>query len=192
MPPLTKELDLFPGIALYRKGDDKKVVKQETLESAVRLLVGYVALYMAGEHELAAPFTVHGERPVVLASDWRPVPIGNKVCIVPACGDGRIPVVPNTRKVCFRHRTLEMDHIPAFVRPVLLYSRELYTTTDYGVCGTKLMRESRGATRSGNGGGVCGTDGKARRVSHRPQAWQFCVLLDTAVCRGHHWDGALY
>ena len=102
---------------------------------------------MAGEHELAAPFTVHGKRPVVLASDWRPVPIGNKVSIVPACGDGRIPVVPNTRKVCFRHRTLEMDHIPEFVRPVLLYSRELYTTTDYGVCGTKLMRGSPVARR---------------------------------------------
>ena len=143
MPPLTKTIDLYPGISVYNEGDDDTardvVIKRETRESAERALRGYVALYMAGEENMAAPFSPHGKRPVSLESDWTPVPIGNGVSIVPADGKGKMPVAVNTRKVCFRHRTLSMTHIPKFVRPVMKYSRDLYTKTPYGVCGSKLL-----------------------------------------------------
>ena len=143
MPQFEEKAKLYPGISVYtEKGADdtarEVVIKRETRESAGRALLGYVGLYMADEQDMAAPFSLHGKRPVI-ESDWTPVPIGNGVSIVPADGKGKMPVEVNTRNVCFRHRTLPMTHIPKFVRPVMKYSRDLYTKTPYGVCGSKLL-----------------------------------------------------
>lgn len=148
--PLTKVMDIEPHIAVYTDPDGKaeKVIKRETMQSAMRALIGYTAVFMAGASKSIAPFRLRGKRPLAAASDWRPIDVGNGVEIVPGCGKGKLPVVPNTLRITFQHKTLDVTHAPEFVRPVLPFAKDIVTVNDFGVCGTKLIAGSKVAKRA--------------------------------------------
>jgi hypothetical protein len=122
-------------------------VKHETVESAMRALTGFTAAYMAGCENDLAPFTLHGGRPIPCQSEWTPIEIGNGAKIVPGTPGDKLAVVPNVRRLCFKHCTLDVTLVPDFVRPLVPYADQLRLVTDHGFCGTRLIRGRSPATR---------------------------------------------
>jgi len=144
---------IHPGIVVCEESESRHsvVVKQESHDSIDRALGGYLAACMAGADDAVALRAVRGTKApkTTVESDWKPRALGpENLFVLPAVEGGKGVVVPNTKRVKFRHASLSTTCTPKYVRPYTPETGHVHTVTPYGICGSSLIPESKVAKRA--------------------------------------------